>query len=92
MSVAETESEGQPTAPRVHDVRLTRSPPFVEVVEREESRREHAMMAVLMSVMTAIGAGSPELPAVFSATTAFVAGYAVRSWLVHDNLYAGGGD
>lgn len=74
--------------PTVKDVGLSRSWPFVQVREREETRREHAMMTVSMTVATLLLLFSTgTLPAFIAAFTAFIAGNAFEKWLVYPDLF-----
>jgi hypothetical protein len=80
-------------APERTDIRLVPTWPPVKVVEREESRREHAIMAGLMAVTTAALALAPASVGVYIGLfTAFVAGLAWQNWLSYPYVHGDGGD
>jgi Kef-type K+ transport system membrane component KefB len=80
-------------APKRTDLKLQRAWPPVETVEREETRREHATMAVLMAVCTVALLFSPETYLSYAGVlTAFIAGSAFQNWLSYPYVHSNGGD
>ena len=79
-----------PERPKKRGVRLSTSWPFVEVIEGREGKRDHATMALVTGLAAATMVLTPYGPAPVGAFFAFISGYAVHSYVIHDEYYDGG--
>jgi len=80
------------SVPPRKDIDFRAAWPPVEVVERQETRREHATMALLMVACTVAIVTAPTVPVVVGAATAFIAGDAFSNWKNHPYIRRDGGD
>jgi hypothetical protein len=72
--------------PKTRGIRVTREPPFISLVETRMSKAEHSSMAIL-AIIVAVWIQFVSVPNAAAIAPAFVSGYALHAWLVHDDYY-----
>jgi hypothetical protein len=71
---------------KTRGIRVTSEPPFISIVETRMSRAEHSSMAIL-AMLVAVWIHFVSVPNAAAIAPAFVSGYALHAWLIHDDYY-----